>query len=108
MTLEVLARRAGQWVVPATLADDVPVSQPPFDAITFPLDALWPEGGREDQIGEIADIRIPAPMSWFRSVHSVFPWTPGLLWLKRDTPPAVSSSARLHEEQESYLKKLNQ
>ena len=47
MTLEVLARRAGRWVGPATLADEVPVSQPPFDAITFPLDALWPEGTQE-------------------------------------------------------------
>ncbi len=45
-TLEAFALREGRWVLLATLADDAPVSQPPFDAITFPLDALWPEGAR--------------------------------------------------------------
>lgn len=30
-----------RWLLPATLKDDDPVSQPPFDAITFPLDSLW-------------------------------------------------------------------
>ncbi len=45
-TLEAFALRDGRWVLLATLADDAPVSQPPFDAITFPLDALWPEGAR--------------------------------------------------------------
>ena len=43
-TLEVFELREGRWMLLATLADDAPVSQPPFDAITFPLDALWPEG----------------------------------------------------------------
>ncbi len=43
-TLEAFALHDGRWVLLATLADDAPVSQPPFDAITFPLDALWPEG----------------------------------------------------------------
>ena len=43
-TLEVMALRDGHWVLLATLADDAPVSQPPFYAITFPLDALWPNG----------------------------------------------------------------
>ncbi len=43
-TLEVFALSGGRWVLLATLAGDGPVSQPPFDAITFPLDALWPEG----------------------------------------------------------------
>ena len=33
----------GQWLLLATLVDDVPVSLQPFDAITFPLGALWPE-----------------------------------------------------------------
>ena len=43
-TLEAFELREGHWVLLATLADAAPVSQPPFDAITFPLDALWPEG----------------------------------------------------------------
>jgi len=42
-TLEAFELREGQWVLLATLADEDPVSLPPFDAITFPLDALWPE-----------------------------------------------------------------
>ncbi|MDE2792149.1 MAG: Uma2 family endonuclease [Paracoccaceae bacterium] len=42
-TLEDFELREGQWLLLATLAGDVPVSHPPFDAITFPLDALWPE-----------------------------------------------------------------
>ena len=42
-TLEAFELRAGHWLLLATLADDAPVSLPPFDAITFPLDALWPE-----------------------------------------------------------------
>ena len=41
-TLEAFKLRDGQWVLLATLVDDDPVSLPPFDAITFPLDALWP------------------------------------------------------------------
>lgn len=49
-TLEVMELRDGHWVLLTTLADDAPVSQPPFEAITFPLDALWPEGtGREKE-----------------------------------------------------------
>ncbi len=31
----------GHWTLTATLKDDDPVSLPPFDAIEFPLDALW-------------------------------------------------------------------
>ena len=42
-TLEAFELREGHWLLLATLADDAPVSLPPFDAITFPLDALWPE-----------------------------------------------------------------
>jgi len=42
-TLEALELRDGRWALLATLADGDPVSLPPFDAITFPLDALWPE-----------------------------------------------------------------
>ncbi len=43
-TLEVFELSGSRWVLHATLADDAPVSQPPFGAISFPLDALWPEG----------------------------------------------------------------
>ena len=42
-TLEAFELREGKWVLLATLIGDAPVSLPPFDAITFPLDALWPE-----------------------------------------------------------------
>ena len=42
-TLEAFELREGHWTLLATLVDDAPVSLPPFDAITFPLDALWPE-----------------------------------------------------------------
>ncbi len=31
----------GHWLLLATLKDDDPVRQPPFDAIEFPLDNLW-------------------------------------------------------------------
>ncbi len=41
--LEAFELRGGRWTLLATLADDAPVSLPPFDAVTFPLDALWPE-----------------------------------------------------------------
>jgi Uma2 family endonuclease len=33
----------GHWLLLATLKDDDPVTQPPFDAITFPLNDLWPD-----------------------------------------------------------------
>ncbi len=42
-TLEAFELHEGQWLLQATLVDDAPVSLTPFDAITFPLDALWPE-----------------------------------------------------------------
>ena len=42
-TLEAFELRDGHWVLLVTLADDAPVSLPPFEAISFPLDALWPE-----------------------------------------------------------------
>ncbi|MDE0523316.1 MAG: Uma2 family endonuclease [Boseongicola sp.] len=47
-TLESFALRDGQWVLLATLADDASVALPPFDAISFPLDALWPAGATAD------------------------------------------------------------
>ncbi|MCY4240361.1 MAG: Uma2 family endonuclease, partial [Rhodobacter sp.] len=45
-TLEAFELRGDRWVLLATLADGAPVSQPPFGAISFPLDALWPEGAK--------------------------------------------------------------
>ena len=42
-TLEAFGLRRGQWTLLATLVDDDPVSMPPFDTISFPLGALWPE-----------------------------------------------------------------
>ena len=51
-TLETFELREGQWVLLATLADDDPVSLPPFDAITFPLDALWPDAPASSDPGE--------------------------------------------------------
>ena len=42
-TLEVYAlQKDRRWTLLNTLKDDDPVAQPPFDAITFPLDRLWP------------------------------------------------------------------
>ncbi len=43
-TLEAFELRDGHWLLLATRVDDPPVSLPPFDAVTFPLGALWPEG----------------------------------------------------------------
>ncbi len=40
-TLEVFENRDGQWLLLTVLENDAAVSQPPFDAISFPLDALW-------------------------------------------------------------------
>ncbi|MCY4393807.1 MAG: Uma2 family endonuclease [Rhodospirillaceae bacterium] len=40
--LEAFELRDGEWVLIATARNDDPVSIPPFDAVTFPLDALWP------------------------------------------------------------------
>ncbi len=44
-TLEAFALRDGQWVLIAAAKDSDPVSVPPFDAITFSLGDLWPDGG---------------------------------------------------------------
>jgi Uma2 family endonuclease len=44
-TLEVLARQNdGRWLIAATFKDADPVSAPPFEAHTFPLDVLWSVG----------------------------------------------------------------
>lgn len=41
-TLEVYRLQAdGHWLLLDTLKDDSSVSQPPFEAVTFPLNALW-------------------------------------------------------------------
>ncbi len=43
LTLEAFELREGQWLLLATLVDDASDSLPPFDAITFPPNANWPE-----------------------------------------------------------------
>jgi len=42
-TLEAFARRDGAWVLVAALKDDDAVRVAPFDAVAFPLGALWPD-----------------------------------------------------------------
>ena len=45
-TLEVFALTGGKWLLAATFRDSDPVTAPPFEAHTFPLDVLWvPEDG---------------------------------------------------------------
>ena len=51
-TLEAFELRGDLWVLLATLVDDAQVSLPPFDAISFPLDALWPEATAASANGE--------------------------------------------------------
>ena len=40
-TLEVLALTQGKWLLTATFKNDDPVTAPPFEAHTFPLNVLW-------------------------------------------------------------------
>jgi hypothetical protein len=40
-TLEVFENLDGKWLLLAVLEDAAAVSQPPFDAISFDLGALW-------------------------------------------------------------------
>jgi hypothetical protein len=40
-TLEAFELREGQWVLIAALAGEAEVRVAPFDAVTFPLGALW-------------------------------------------------------------------
>ncbi len=40
-TLEAFALRNGEWSPAASTRDGEPVSFPPFEAVSFPLDALW-------------------------------------------------------------------
>ena len=51
-TLEAFELRGDLWVLLATLVDDAQVSLPPFDAISFSLDALWPEATAAPANGE--------------------------------------------------------
>jgi Uma2 family endonuclease len=48
-TLEVLALTGGKWLFEATFKDADPVSAPPFEAHTFPLDVLWVPGPASEQ-----------------------------------------------------------
>ena len=41
-TLEAFEFREGEWVLIASAKDEEPVSNRPFDAITFSLGNLWP------------------------------------------------------------------
>ncbi|WP_333834667.1 Uma2 family endonuclease [Rubrimonas sp.] len=47
-TLEAFALRDGAWVEIGTLTDADEVRMPPFDAISFPLSALWPDADDAD------------------------------------------------------------
>lgn len=40
-TLEAFALRDGSWTLIAALAEDAEIRVPPFDAVAFPLGALW-------------------------------------------------------------------
>ena len=42
-TLEAFERRDGAWVLIAALKEADEVRVPPFDAVAFPLSALWPD-----------------------------------------------------------------
>ena len=44
-TLEAFALRDGAWVLVAALGEDAEVRLPPFEAVGFPLAALWPDRG---------------------------------------------------------------
>lgn len=60
-TLEAFEVRHGAGTLLAALADDDPVSVPPFDAIAFDLAALWPpEPEPEDAAPEPQDPEPPA------------------------------------------------
>jgi Uma2 family endonuclease len=47
-TLEVLALTGGKWLLTATFKDADPVTAPPFEAHTFPLDVLWAPDSRTE------------------------------------------------------------
>ena len=48
-TLEAFELRNGQWILIASLANNTSISVPPFDAISFPLGALWPDTENDTQ-----------------------------------------------------------
>ena len=50
-TLEAFELRSGLWVLLTTLVGNASVSLPPFDAVSFPLSALWPESADFPAIG---------------------------------------------------------
>ncbi|MCY4196688.1 MAG: Uma2 family endonuclease [Rhodobacteraceae bacterium] len=50
--LEVFKLHNGQWLLLDTLVDDALVTQPPSDAISFPLDMLWPQAAEMRDGGE--------------------------------------------------------
>jgi Uma2 family endonuclease len=50
-TLEVFARQSGAWVLLGTLTGEAEVRMAPFEAVGFPLGALWPDDGE----GEAAE-----------------------------------------------------
>ena len=65
-TLEAFARRDGAWVLIAAMADEAEVRIAPFDAVAFPLAALWtgltPRSGRGfcfDAVSGSADAGAP-------------------------------------------------
>ncbi len=41
-TLEAFTRKNGEWAPAGSASNGEPISFPPFEAIAFPLDALWP------------------------------------------------------------------
>jgi hypothetical protein len=46
-TLEVLSLTGTKWLLAATFKDADPVTAPPFEVHTFPLDVLWPQDAAE-------------------------------------------------------------
>lgn len=44
-TLEVFELSGGKWLIAATFKDAAPVTAPPFEVHTFPLDVLWVKEG---------------------------------------------------------------
>jgi Uma2 family endonuclease len=47
-TLEVFALQGDKWLLAATFKDADPVTAPPFEVHTFPLDVLWPYNTVDD------------------------------------------------------------
>jgi Uma2 family endonuclease len=47
-TMEVFALQGDKWLLAATFKDADPVTAPPFEVHTFPLDVLWPYDTLDD------------------------------------------------------------